>query len=110
MIDTVKHKKILKEHEFRKRDLMIYVDRSEEHPNGAYKFQQKDWQVNRFIDDAKQIGWTLSSMRKIYDEAIAEVKRLRKALTAIAKQPEGRGIMDCYPRSHEGIILKEMLE
>ena len=75
MIDTDKHEKILKEYELQKQRLAIYKDRSEEHPNGAYKFRQKEWQVRRFIGDAKSAGYTLTDMKTIYDEAIAEVKR-----------------------------------
>ena len=78
MIDTDKHEKILKDYEYRMNELLIYTDRSEEHPLGAYKFRQKDWQVRRFINDAIQAGWTLSSMKEIYDEAMEEVKRLRE--------------------------------
>lgn len=80
MIDTNKHENKLKEYEFRKQQLMIYTDRGEEHPYGAYKFRQKDWQTRRFITDAKEAGWTLNSMKEIYDEAMEEVKRLREAL------------------------------
>lgn len=80
MIDTDKHEKKLKEYEFRKDQLMIYTDRSEEHPYGAYKFRQKDWQTKRFIMDAKEAGWTLNSMKEIYDEAMEEVKRLREGI------------------------------
>ena len=78
MIDTDKHEKILKDYEYRKGELMIYTDRSEEHPLGAYKLRQKDWQVRRFIKDALRAGWTLSSMKEIYDEAMEEVKRLHE--------------------------------
>jgi len=81
MIDTDKHEENLKEYEFRKKELMIYKDRSEEHPLGAYTFRQKDWQTKRFIRDAIQAGWTLSSMKEIYDEAMEEVKRLRKQVS-----------------------------
>jgi hypothetical protein len=78
MIDTDKHEEKLKDYEYRKNELLIYTDRSEEHPLGAYKFRQKDWQVRRFINDAVRAGWTLSSMKEIYDEAMEEVKRLRE--------------------------------
>ena len=78
MIDTDKHEKKLKDYEYRMNELLIYTDRSEEHPLGAYKFRQKDWQVRRFINDAVRAGWTLSSMKEIYDEAMQEVKRLRE--------------------------------
>ena len=77
MIDTVKHEEKLKEYEDRKKQLMIYTDRGEKHPYGEYKFRQKDWQTRRFIKDAKEAGWTLSSMKEIYDEAMEEVKRMR---------------------------------
>tara|TARA_R100000315_G_C5177574_1_gene102768 strand:+ start:84 stop:476 length:393 start_codon:yes stop_codon:yes gene_type:complete len=80
MIDTDKHERILKQYKFRKNELKIYFDRSEEHPLGAYKFRQKDWQVRRFINDARQARWTLSNMKEIYDEAMEEVKRLREEL------------------------------
>ena len=84
MIDTDKHEKTIKDYEFRKRELMIYTDRNEQHPLGEYKFRQKDWQVRRFINDAIHAGWTLSSMKEIYDEAMEEVKRLRGLLNTIA--------------------------
>ena len=86
MINTDKHEKKLKEYEYRKNELLIYTDRSEEHPLGAYKFRQKDWQVRRFINDAVRAGWTLSSMKEIYDEAMEEVKRLTKTLEIIARE------------------------
>jgi|TARA_R100001463_G_scaffold118531_1_gene174273 hypothetical protein len=80
MIDTDKHEETIKVYEFRKRELMIYTDRNEQHPLGEYKFRQKDWQVRRFINDAIHAGWTLSSMKEIYDEAMEEVKRLREGI------------------------------
>ncbi len=85
MIDTDKHEEKLKDYEYTKRELMIYTDRSEEHPLGAYKFRQKDWQVRRFINDAVRAGWTLSSMKEIYDEAMEEVKRLREEVKVLSK-------------------------
>ena len=98
MIDTDKHEKKLKEYEFRKQQLMIYTDRGEEHPYGAYKFRQKDWQTRRFIMDAKEAGWTLNSMKEIYDEAMEEVKRLREGIKAY---------LNLEIETHE---LKELIE
>ena len=104
MIDTDKHERILKHYKFRKKELKIYFDRSEEHPLGAYKFRQKDWQVRRFIGDARQARWTLSDMKEIYDEAMEEVKRLRE-LYDLVKQ-----LVGAWDKTYHGKEACDMAE
>ena len=62
------------------------------------------------IDEITRTEWTNEYKVRLFWDLVAEVKRLRKALNAIAKQPEGRAIMDCYPCSPQGIVLREMIE
>jgi len=106
MIDTDKHEKKLKEYKFRKDQLMIYTDRSEKHPYGAYKFRQKDWQTRRFIQDAKEAGWTLSSMKEIYDEAMEEVKRLHEQIVDMIDSMDNYYIRDIQ---HATGCLRDMI-
>ena len=107
MIDTDKHERILKQYKFRKNELKIYFDRSEEHPLGAYKFRQKDWQVRRFIGDARQARWTLSDMKEIYDEAMEEVKRLREQVKDLEYEVEnwkGELSVRMHPIDYDALV------
>jgi hypothetical protein len=86
MIDTHLHERALKEYELHTEDLWIYTNRSKEHKFGEYKFRQKDWQVRRFIDDAKRGGFALKRMKDAYDDAMKEVERLRDIINKAMQQ------------------------